>query len=61
MDELAKHGRLKNLRTLKEKRGRSVAENMIKAGFGQRIEWISSTQCFVPSQTTTETLYEVDF
>lgn len=32
MDELAKCGRLKNARALKNQRGKLVAENMLRAG-----------------------------
>lgn len=59
MDELGKHGSLKNMRLIKEKRGRNIAENMLKAGMRKTFKWITSTVCVVPSQTSEGTLYEI--
>lgn len=51
MDELAKCGRLKNARSLKNQRGKLVAENM---------QWVTETKCRVTSQSIPDKLYDVD-
>lgn len=60
MDELAKSGRLKNVKTLKEQKGRLVAEHMLMAGMDKAVQWVTSTECKIPSQTTSGTFYDVD-
>lgn len=60
MDELAKCGRLKNARALKNQRGKLVAENHVKGRNGQNIQWVTETKCRVPSQSSPDKLYDVD-
>lgn len=60
MDELAKCGRLKNARALKNQRGKLVAENMLRAGMGKKIQWVTETKCRVTSQSIPDKLYDVD-
>lgn len=59
MDELAKCGRLKNARALKNQRLKLVAENMLRAGMDKNIEWGTETKCRVPSQSSPDKLYNV--
>ena len=59
MEQLPICGRLKNLRSKKEQRGKLLAESMLKAGLDRSIQWITDTQCIVPSQTSAIS-YEVD-
>ena len=60
MDQLAKSGRLKNLRAIKEEKGKRTAENMIMAGMDKLIIWLTETRCKVPSQSIPNLLYDVD-
>lgn len=60
MDELAKCGRLKNARALKNQREKLVAENMLRAGMDKNIQWVTETKCRVPSQSSPDKLYDVD-
>ncbi|CAG2223089.1 unnamed protein product [Mytilus edulis] len=59
IEQLARSGRMKNMRNEKDKRGQLLAEEMMKAGLDRLIEWETDTQCIVPSQTNQNT-YEVD-
>ena len=60
MDELAKSGRLKSSMTVKEQRGRKVAENMMLAELDKKVIWVTKTTCQVPSQTGQAIYYDVD-
>ncbi|CAG2217928.1 HSD17B8 [Mytilus edulis] len=59
-DELEKIGRLKNMGGQREDKSKLTAENMLKAGLDQTVQWTSSTECTVPSQTAFGTIYNVD-
>ncbi|CAG2217969.1 unnamed protein product [Mytilus edulis] len=60
LDELAKIGRLKNMGGQRGDKSKLTAENMLKAGLDQTVQWTSSTECTVPSQTAFGTIYNVD-
>ena len=61
MDDLAKAGRLKNYRTVKEQRGKKMAENMLQAGHDRLIIWESDSKCRVPSEVhQDDVVYHVD-
>lgn len=44
----------------REDKSKLTAENMLKAGLDQTVQWTSSTECTVPSQTAFGTIYNVD-
>ncbi|XP_063411623.1 uncharacterized protein LOC134694540 [Mytilus trossulus] len=60
LDELAKISRLKNMGGQREDKSKLTAENMLKAELEQMVQWTSSTECTVPSQTAFGTIYNVD-
>ncbi|XP_071124075.1 uncharacterized protein [Mytilus edulis] len=60
LDELENIGRLKNMGGQREDKSKLTAENMLKAGLDQTVQWTSSTVCTVPSQTAFGTIYNVD-
>ncbi|VDI82347.1 Hypothetical predicted protein [Mytilus galloprovincialis] len=60
LDELEKIGRLKNMGGQREDKSKLTAENMLKAELDQTVQWTSSTECTVPSQTAFGTIYNVD-
>ncbi|CAG2198936.1 unnamed protein product [Mytilus edulis] len=60
LDELEKIGRLKNMGGQREDKSKLTAENMLKAGLDQTVQWTSSTECTAPSQTAFGKIYNVN-
>ncbi|XP_063401807.1 uncharacterized protein LOC134686038 [Mytilus trossulus] len=60
LDELEKIGRLKNMGGQSEDKSKLTAENMLKTDLDQTVQWTSSIECTVPSQTAVVTIYNVD-
>ncbi|CAC5376420.1 unnamed protein product [Mytilus coruscus] len=51
---------LKNMGGQREDKSKLTAENMLKAGLDQTVQWTSSTECAVPLQTAFGTIHNVD-
>ncbi|CAC5383706.1 unnamed protein product [Mytilus coruscus] len=51
---------LKNMGGQREDKSKLTAENMLKAGLDQTVQWTSSTECTVPLQTAFGTIHNVD-
>ncbi|XP_063404081.1 uncharacterized protein LOC134687595 [Mytilus trossulus] len=60
LDELENIGRLKNMGEQSEDKSKLTAENMLKTDLDQTVQWTSSIECTVPSQTAVGTIYNVD-
>lgn len=58
LDELVEAGRLKNLRNIKEARGKNRAEEMLRSGIGKHVIWKTEDICLVPSESS-DTSYNV--
>lgn len=51
---------LKNMGGQRKDKSKLTAENMLKAGLDQTVQWTSSTECTVPLQAAFGTIHNVD-